>query len=290
MKTSLTVIALVGFLSLTGNQVSFGQATPAPAGAAGAAQVPQPAAADVLPAAAPLQPDPGTVPQPLPAAAPLQPDPGTVAQPVPAAPVQPAPVAPVQQVPVGAAQPVPVPGVPTLSLTRGSHVIGSRAVLVGGPLIGTVQDMLAVAGSGEYMLVANPSGFVTIPRSLTVFEPGPRILQVNMTFAQVGELPRLPQLGQLNRPFLQRVHNFFGSARGQAILRNNIVRNGRTTRPPGGLERRAETRAQGGGERRVETRQPAVERRAETRTVNKPPIRPQIRTEPRPENGPEVRR
>jgi hypothetical protein len=138
--------------------------------------------------------------------------------------------------------------------------------------------MLSVAGSGEYVLVANPSGFVTIPRSLTVFEPGPRILQVNMTFSQAGELPRLPQLGQLNRPFLQRVHNFFGSARGQAILRNNVVRNGRTTRP------------QGGGERRVETRQPAVERRAETRTVNKPPVRPQIRTEPRPENGPEVRR
>jgi hypothetical protein len=272
MKTSRSfiVIALVGFLALTESQVSFGQATPAPAGAGGAAQAPQPVAADAPPAAPPLQPDPTAGAQPLPAAAPLQPDPGAVAQPLPAASVQ--------QAPAAAAQPLPVAGAPSLSLTRGSHVIGSRAVLVGGPLIGTVQDMLAVAGSGEYVLVANPSGFVTIPRSLTVFEPGRRILQVNMTFAQVGELPRLLQLGQLNRPFLQRVHTFFGSARGQAILRNNIVRNGRTTRP------------QGGGERRVETRQSAVERRAETRTVNKPPVRPQIRTEPRPENGTEVRR
>jgi hypothetical protein len=281
MKTSRssTVIALVGFLALTGTQVSFGQATPAPAGAAGAAQGPQPVAADApLPAAgaqplpaAGLLPDPSAAAQPLPAAPPLQPDPAAAAQPLPAAPVQPAPAA--------GTQAVPVAGVPSLSLIRGSHIIGSRAVLVGGVVLGRVQDMLSVAGSGEYVLVANPSGFVMIPRSLAVFEPGPRILQVNMTFAQVAELPRLLQLGQLNRPFLERVHTFFGSARGQAILRNSIVRNGRTTRPTGGLERRAETRPQGGGERR-----------AETRTAGKPVGRPQTRPEPRPENGPEVRR
>ena len=174
-------------------------------------------------------------------------------------------------------QPVPVAGVPTLSLIRGSHIIGSRAILAAGVPIGTVQDMLSVAGSGEYVLVANPTGFVTIPRSLTIFEPVPRIVQVNMTFAQVVELPRLLQLAQLNRPFLERVHTFFRSARGEAILRNNSVRNVRQTRPPG-------------GERRVETRQTGVERRIETRTVNKPAVRPQIRTEPRPENGAEFRR
>jgi hypothetical protein len=267
---SIAVIALVGFLALSGTQVSFGQATPAPASAGGAAQVPQPVAADAplpLPAAG-LLPDPTAAAQPLPAAG-LQPDPTAAAQPLPSAPVQP--------VPAAAVQPVPVAGVPTLSLIRGSHIIGSRAILAAGVPIGTVQDMLSVAGSGEYLLVANPNGFVTIPRSLAVFEPGPRIVQVNMTFAQVAELPRLLQLGQLNRPFLQRVHTFFQSPRGEAILRNNSVRNVRQTRPPG-------------GERRVETRQTGVERRVETRTVNKPAVRPQIRTEPRPENGAEFRR
>jgi hypothetical protein len=108
-------------------------------------------------------------------------------------------------------------------------------------LIGTVQDLLSVAGSGEYVLVANPSGFVTIPRSLTFFDPVRRVLRVNMTFAQVGELPRLLQLARLDRQFLQRVHGFFRSPRGEAILRNNVVNNTRTTHPPV-AERRTETR------------------------------------------------
>jgi len=271
MKTarSFAVIAL-GLLALSGTQVSFGQATPAPTGA-GNAQAPQPVAADApqpAPAAgAQPQPAAGTQPvaadgvQPLPAA---QPDPAAAAQPAPAAAVPPA-----------AEQAVPVPGVPTLSLIRGSHIIGARAILIGGVRIGTVQDLLSVAGSGEYVLVANPSGFVSIPRSLTVFDPVSRILQVNMTFAQVAELPRLLRLAQLNSQFLQRVHNFFGSPRGRALLRNGLVRNGRQTRPPAV----AETHPPGG-----------TARRADTRTANKPTTRPQTRTEPRPANGTEIRR
>jgi hypothetical protein len=129
-----------------------------------------------------------------------------------------------------------------------------------------VQDLLFVAGSGEYVLVANPSGFVTIPRSLTIFEPVPRILQVNMTFAQVVELPRLLQLAQLNRPFLERVHTFFRSPRGEAILRNNLVRNAIPAHAPS-----------------------VVERRAETHTANKRAIHPQTRTE-HPENSTNARR
>ncbi len=270
---SFALIALM-VLALSGSQNSFGQAPPAPAGAGGAAPIPLSAdAPQPLPAAgaqpqpaAGAQPVAADAPQPLPAA-PVQPLPVAQVQPDPAAAAQPFPPAGIQPFPPAGIQTVPVPGVPNLSLTRGSHIIGSRAILVGGVPIGTVQDMLSVAGSGEYLLVANPSGFVTIPQSLTIFEPGPRILQVNMTFAQVGELPRLLQLGQLNRPFLQQVHTFFQSPRGAAILRNNSVRNVRSRRPPGG-----------------------VERRVETRTVSKPAVRPQIRTERRPENGTEIRR
>ena len=247
MKTSrsFAVIGLVGFLALSGTRVSFGQA---PVSADEPVQVPEP-----VPAAA-TQPVPAAPIQPLPTA-PIQPLPAAPAQPIPAAPAQPLPAAPVQ--------PVPGPGDPSLSLSRGSHIIGSRALLAGGVSIGTVQDMLFVAGSGEYVLVANPSGFVTIPRSLTIFEPVPRILQVNMTFAQVSELPRLLQISQLNRHFLERVHTFFRSPRGEAILRNNIVRNTKPTHAPSVAERQVKTRPPG-----------AAERRAETRTTNKPPIRP----------------
>jgi hypothetical protein len=279
---SFAVIALVGFLALPGTQVSFGQATPTPPGKGGAPQVPQPVppATDGLtlpvdqtvpPAAG--QAIPPAAAQPLPAVQPLPPAPP---DPPAAAPVQPDPAA---AIPPAAVQPVPAAAVPTLSLTRGSHIIGSPAMLLNGVRIGTVQDLLSVAGSGEYVLVANPSGFVTIPRSLTAFDPVRRILQVNMTFAQVGELPRLLRLAQLNRQFLGRIHTFFRSSRGEAILRNGIARNGRQTRPPGGPERRAEARPPGGGERR-----------AETRTVGKPIPRPETRPEPRQENGTEVRR
>jgi hypothetical protein len=158
-------------------------------------------------------------------------------------------------------------GVPNLSLIRGSHIIGSRAILAGGVVIGTVQDLLLVAGSGEYVLVANPSGFVTIPRSLTIFDPARRVLQVNMTFGQCGELPRLLQLAQLNREFLERVHRFFRSPRGEAILRNGIVHNARPTHPQRGAENRADAR-----------------------TASKPASHSQSRTEPHSEKGPDGRR
>jgi hypothetical protein len=283
---SLTAIVVVGFLALSGSQVSFGQA-PAGGGRRAAQPAPPdaaqgvpadaglvPVAADDPPAGAPVQPLPPAPDQPLPPV-------GGPAGPVPAAPVPPVfappvPVPGVQSLP--GVQPVPAAGFPSLTLIRGSHIIGSRAILFGGVLIGTVQDLLSVAGSGEYVLVANPNGFVTIPRSLTIFDPVRRILRVNMTFAQVGELPRLLQLAQLNRQFLGRVHGFFRSPRGEAILRNNLVRNARPAHAPSVAERRADTRPPGG-----------AERRADTRTVNKP-ARQQGRQESHPENGAEFRR
>jgi hypothetical protein len=234
---SCAVIALVGCLALSATEVSFGQA---PASADPPVQVPEPTPAVPVPAA-PVQPLP--------------------AVPGPSAAAQPFPVAPVTPIPAAGEQAVPVAGVPSLSLIRGSHIIGSRAILASGVAIGTVQDLLFVAGSGEYVLVANPNGFVTIPRSLTIFEPVPRVLQVNMTFAQVVELPRLLQLAQLNRPFLERCHAFFRSPRGDAILRNNLVRNPSPAHAPS-----------------------IAERRAETHTASKRAIHPQTRTE-HPDNG-----
>src|SRR5580700_4791018 len=229
MKTArtLVVMALVGSLALSGASVSFGQCVLIPA-------------APALPPDSQPAPAPGSLPQGP------QPLPTAPAQPFPAAPVQPVPAGPVppvgaQPVPVPGVQSVPVPGVPNLNLIRGSHIIGSTAFLLGGVPIGTVQDLLSVAGSGEYVLIANPSGFVAIPRSLTIFDPVSRILQVNITFAQCGELPRLLQLAQLNREFLERVHRFFHSPHGQSILKNGVARTARPTHPAGGTQNRGET-------------------------------------------------
>ena len=274
---SFAVIAFVGLLALSSIQVSFGQA---PAGAGGGRRGPQPTPADatqgapvdagLVPVAAD-DPPPGTPVQPLPPAPDQQlPPVGGPAGPVPAAPVpplatQPFPVPGVQPLP--GVQPVPAPGFPSLTLIRGSHIIGSRAILVGGVVIGTVQDLLSVAGSGEYVLVANPSGFVAIPRTLTIFDPVRRILRVNMTFAQVSELPRLLQLALLNRQFLERVHLFFRSPHGQASLKNSVARNAKPTHPSGGAQNRGEMR-----------------------TASKPASHPQSRTEPHTDKATEGRR
>jgi len=268
---SFAVIAFVGLLALSSIQVSFGQA---PAGAGGGRRGPQPTPADATqgaPADAGLVPVGADDPPP---GAPVQPLPPAPVQPLPAAggPAAPFPVAPVP--PVGA-QPLPVPGVqpfpaaafPSLTLVRGSHIIGSRAILYGGVLIGTVQDLLSVAGSGEYVLVANPSGFVTIPRSLTFFDPVRRVLRVNMTFAQVGELPRLLQLALLNRQFLERVHHFFRTPQGLALLQNGVPRDSKAGHSAGGAHNRAVTR-----------------------TAGKPASQRQTRTEPHAENGSDLHR
>ena len=271
MKTARTLVVMVlaGSLALSGVSVSFGQCVLVPA-------------APAIPSDSQPTPAPGSLPQspqPLPGA-PVQPVPTAPVQPLPAAPVQPFPAAPVQPVPAGpvppvGAQPVPVPGVqsvpvpgvPSLNLIRGSHIIGSTAFLLGGVPIGTVQDLLSVAGSGEYVLIANPSGFVAIPRSLTIFDPVSRILQVNMTFAQCGQLPRLLQFAQLNREFLERVHRFFHSPHGQSILKNGVARTAGPTHPAGGTQNRGETR-----------------------TASKPATGQQTRTEPHSAKGPDLRR
>jgi hypothetical protein len=276
---SFTVIALVGFLALSGTQVSFGQA---PASAGGVVPVPQPAPAaaqpvrvatdgltlpvdQTLPPAA-AQPLPGGPVQPLPTA-PVQPLPPATGQPLPPGGFQPPPPGATQPFPPGAFQPPPAAAIPSLSLIRGSHIIGSTAILGGGIVIGTVQDLLSVVGSGEYVLVANPSGFVTIPRSLTIFDPVRRSLQVNMTFAQLCELPRLLQLAQLNRDFLERVHRYFHGPHGQAILKNGVAHTARPTHPAGGTQNRGETR-----------------------TANKPANGQQTRTEPHSAKGPDLHR
>jgi hypothetical protein len=243
---SFAVIAFVGLLALSSIRVSFGQA---PAGAGGGRRGPQPTPADATQGA---PADAGLVPM-------------GADDPPPGAPVQPLPVPGVQPLP--GVQPVPAPGFPSLTLIRGSHIIGSRAILVGGVVIGTVQDLLSVAGSGEYVLVANPSGFVAIPRTLTIFDPVRRILRVNMTFAQVSELPRLLQLALLNRQFLERVHLFFRSPHGQASLKNSVARNAKPTHPSGGAQNRGEMR-----------------------TASKPASHPQSRTEPQTDKATEGRR
>jgi hypothetical protein len=168
-----------------------------------------------------------------------------------------------QPLPPGS-QPLPPAPVPHLHVVRASQLIGSTAVLLGGVPIGTVQDVVFGGKFGEYALVSYPNGFVMIPRVLTIFDPVSRALQVNLTAAQLSELPALLQIAQLNPQFLERVHTFFVSPRGLAILKNGA---GRGAHAPGGAQSRGETR-----------------------TASKPATHPQTRTEPHPDNATSARR
>jgi len=164
-------------------------------------------------------------------------------------------------------QPVPPGTLPGLTVYRGSHIVGATAILYNGAPIGTAQDIVFVNGVGEYVLVSYARGFLTIPRRLTTFEPISRVLRVNMTAAQLSELPLLLQVSQLNPQFIERVYAFFRTPHGQSILKNGVARNPKPTRPAGGAQNRGETR-----------------------TASKPAIGPQTRNEPHPANGADVHR
>ena len=173
---------------------------------------------------------------------------------------------------------IPQSTLPTLNVIRGSQVIGATAILLGGGPIGTVQDTVVCGNFGDYAVVSYANGFVTIPWRLTTFEPVPRVLQVNMTAAQLAELPLMLQISQLNNlQFAEGVHNFFLAPRGQAILKSAVARNTKlgTTHRPGGAENRAETRSAG---------------KPTTQLPIRNEIHPQTRTEHHPENGAEIRR
>jgi hypothetical protein len=149
-------------------------------------------------------------------------------------------------------------------VTLGSQMIGSSAFLLGGGRIGTVQDLMSVGGL-EYLLVSYRRQLVSIPRSLTTFDPRRRLCLVRLTGAQFGGLPVVPRISQFNdRRFVQQFDAFFRGPRGQALFRNELAR-----------ETRGNRNGQPNGDRR----------RAETRTAGRPIFPPQNRTEERFENG-----
>jgi hypothetical protein len=255
MKTSrlIVVMMFVGFLALSGVPASFGQCVTVPSGPP-LPQDPQPAPAAGAPPQGAAAPAAGALPpaaQPAPPAGALPPDPQlpTVGS-LPPDPQQPLPAAgalPQGSQPALPAGVIPPTTVQDLGATLGSQLIGSSAFLLGGGRIGTVRDLISVGGF-EYLLVSYRNRFVTIPRSLTIFEPVPRVCLVRLTGAQFGGLPLITQLSQFNdRRFVQRFDSFFRGQRGQAILRGGFARDTRAIRtvPPNRDRRRDETRTAG---------------------------------------------
>jgi hypothetical protein len=136
----------------------------------------------------------------------------------------------IAQQPIQPAQPAPLPGTvrPQAVLPgqpqdtfnaqaapgpmfRGSTIIGSTVDLMGGASLGTVQDlMLGPGGCVDYAVVAYQNQFIPIPWGLVNFEPGRRILMVNIEPARIRELPMVGRIGDIeNRQFFNRVHTFY---------------------------------------------------------------------------------
>jgi hypothetical protein len=153
----------------------------------------------------------------------------------------------IAQQPIQPAQPAPLPGTvrpqnvlpgqpqDTLNaqtapgpMFRGSAIIGSPVDLMGGTSFGTVQDlMLGPGGCVDYAVVAYQNQFFPIPWDLANFEPGRRILMVNIDAARIRELPGVGGIGEIgNRQFFDKVHTFYRGDHG--FHRFNRGEQGRT--------------------------------------------------------------
>ena len=150
----------------------------------------------------------------------------------------------------GAVTPAPAAGRPDARLDaqgmpgpmwRGSMVIGSNVDLLGGSRYGTVQDLIfGNGGCVEYAVVAYQNQFVPIPWDLATFEPGSRVLQVNIDAGRIRELPFVRQMSEIdNRQFFDKVHTYYradhGFNRGDRNLnpgeRRHAMDRGTTVRP-----------------------------------------------------------
>jgi PRC-barrel domain len=111
---------------------------------------------------------------------------------------------------------------------RGSAIIGSPVDLMAGTSLGTVRDlMLGPGGCVDYAVVVYQNQFIPIPWDLVNFEPGRRILMVNIDAARIRELPMVAQIGDIeNGQFFNKVRTFYRGEHG--FHRFNRGEQGRT--------------------------------------------------------------
>jgi hypothetical protein len=104
------------------------------------------------------------------------------------------------------------------SILRGSQIIGSTVDLRGGSRLGTVQDfVVGEGGCVEYVVAAYGDQFIPIPWGAAMYQPGQRVLMVDIDPGRIHDLPMYHQISELtNRQFSERVNTFYRGTNGRS--------------------------------------------------------------------------
>jgi PRC-barrel domain len=121
-------------------------------------------------------------------------------------------------------------------ILRGSQIIGATVGLRGGTRLGTIQDfVLAEGGCVEYVVAGYNDQFIPIPWGAAMYQPGQRMLMVDIDPGRIHEMPMYHQISELtNRQFSDRVHTFYrgvGSQTGDMNHRGTTNQQGAAGHP-----------------------------------------------------------
>jgi len=127
---------------------------------------------------------------------------------------------------------------PAGQILRGSQIIGATVNLRGGSRFGTISDfVLGDGGCVDYVVASYQNQYVPIPWAAAMYQPGSRILLVDIDAARIHEMPMFRTFAELsNRQFSDRVHTFYRGVNGQQ---------GDMNRRGAGNEQRAHSNEQG---------------------------------------------
>jgi PRC-barrel domain len=99
---------------------------------------------------------------------------------------------------------------------RGSQIIGATVDLRGGSHLGPVTDfVVSDSGCVDYVIASYQGQYVPIPWAAAMYQPGQRILMVDLDAARIHEMPMFRQMSELtNHQFSDRVHTFYRGVQG----------------------------------------------------------------------------
>jgi hypothetical protein len=106
---------------------------------------------------------------------------------------------------------------PAAQILRGSQIIGATVNLRGGSRFGAISDfVLGEGGCVDYVVASYQGQYVPIPWGAAMYQPGSRILLVDIDAARIHEMPMFRTFAELsNRQFSDRVHTFYRGTNGQ---------------------------------------------------------------------------
>ena len=94
---------------------------------------------------------------------------------------------------------------------RSSLIIGSNVNLRGGSRYGKVHEfVISEQGCVDYVIVAYENRFVAVPWSATTYDPGQRVVMLNVEQTQIQTVPTYTEWTEFTSPtYIGKVNTFF---------------------------------------------------------------------------------